>query len=289
MSEKKLVMLIDGMALLFRGFYATPVFRTTQGVPINAITQWIKYFLHAVDHFNPSHVVCCWDMGAKTFRSELSSAYKANRSEAPDDLIPQFNLIKQVIEEGFRIPNVGVVGYEGDDIIGTLSKLYCEHMDVIILTGDHDNLQLVSERVKVAIMKKGLGNYKIYSPNVLMEEKGITPRQFIDVKAIMGDTSDNIAGVKGIGEVGALKLIKQYRDIEGILDNLSLLTPSMRKKIENDLQSLHLSRNLATIKCDVPLEHDMETSSLTYRKEQLQQTFEKYELKILMNTVRLDF
>jgi 5'-3' exonuclease len=285
MSDKKLVMLIDGMALLFRGFYATPVFRTAQGVPINGITQWIKYFFNAMDHFGPTHVVCCWDMGAKTFRSDLSSAYKANRSEAPDDLIPQFDLIKQVVEEGFSIPNVGVVGYEGDDVIGTLSRIYSQHMDVIILTGDHDNLQLVSDKVKVAIMKKGVGNYKVYCPETLMEEKGITPTQFIDVKAIMGDVSDNIAGVKGIGEVGALKLIKQFHNIEGILDNLALLTPSMRKKIENDLQSLHLSRDLATIRCDVPLEHDIINSTLTIRKEHLKNTFEKYELKLLMKTI----
>ena len=281
MSQKKLVMLVDGMALLFRGFYASPVMRTSQGTPTNAIFQWIKYFHNAFQTFQPTHVVCCWDMGAKTFRSNLYELYKANRGEPPEDLIPQFELIKEVVEESFSVPNIGVVGYEADDVIGTLSDRYSKEMEVLILTGDHDSLQLVNERVKVAIMKKGMGNYKVYCPLVLNEEKGITPTQFIDVKAIMGDPSDNIPGVKGIGEVGALKLIKQYDDLRGVLENMESLTPSVRKKIEASMDMLHLSKDLVTIRCDVPIQHQIEDSFWNLDQDRMKSKFEELEFKRL--------
>lgn len=281
MNKNKLVMLVDGMALLFRGFYASPVMRTSQGVPTNAIFQWIKYFHDAIQTFSPTHVVCCWDMGAKTFRSELYDSYKANRGEPPEDLIPQFELIKEVVEESFSIPNVGVVGYEADDVIGTLAKRYSKDMEVLVLTGDHDSLQLVDDQVKVAIMKKGMGNYKVYCPLVLEEEKGITPTQFIDVKAIMGDPSDNVPGVKGIGEVGALKLIKQYQSIQGVLENLEGLSASIRKKLEASMDMLHLSKDLVTIRCDVPINHCMEESLWNLDPERMRRKFKQLEFKSL--------
>jgi len=281
MNTNKLVMLVDGMALLFRGYYASPVMRTSQGIPTNAIFQWIRYFHDAFQTFQPTHVVCCWDMGAKTFRSDLYDLYKANRGEPPEDLIPQFELIKEVVEESFSIPNVGVVGYEADDVIGTLAKRYSKEMEVLILTGDHDNLQLVDDHVKVAIMKKGMGNYKVYCPDVLIEEKGITPTQFIDVKAIMGDPSDNVPGVKGIGEVGALKLIKQYENIQGVLENMESLSPSIQKKLEASLDMLHLSKDLVTIRCDVPVHHRLEDSLWDLDPERMRNKFEELEFKRL--------
>ncbi|RKD24676.1 5'-3' exonuclease [Ammoniphilus oxalaticus] len=271
-------MLVDGMSLLFRGYYAMPSRRTSAGIPINAIYQWIRYFHDAFQAFQPTHVVCCWDMGSKTFRTKLYDLYKANRGEPPEDLIPQFELIKEVVQDSFEIPNVGVVGYEADDVIGTLSTKYSEVMDVLILTGDHDNLQLLNERVKVAIMKRGMGNYKVYCPDELNVEKGISPTQLIDVKAFMGDSSDNIPGVKGIGEVGALRLIKQYHDLQGVLENLDALTPAMRKKIEGDLEMLHLSKDLVTIRCDVPLEHQMEDSFWKLNREKMKNKFRELEL-----------
>lgn len=287
MSQKPLVMLVDGMSLLFRGFYAAPVMRTSHGIPTNAIYQWIKYFHDAFQAFRPSHVVCCWDMGARTFRSDMYSGYKANRGEPPAELVPQFDLVKEVIEESFNVPNVGVAGYEADDVIGTLSRYYSQReMEVLILTGDHDSLQLINDRVKVAIMKRGMGNYKIYCPQALKEEKGISPTQFIDVKAIMGDTSDNVPGVKGIGEVGALKLIKEYQHIEGILENLDAISPSLRKKIETSLEQLHLSKDLVTIRCDVPVEHQAESSEWRFSQERMIKKFSEMEFGSLMNLFR---
>lgn len=144
MTKTNTVMLVDGMALLFRGFYATAFrgnfMKTSDGVPTNGIYQFLRYFFDAVKTFEPTHVVCCWDMGSQTFRTELFADYKANRKEPPEELVPQFDLIKEVVA-AFDIPNIGIENVEADDCIGTLSQLFKEENDVLILTGDQDILQ----------------------------------------------------------------------------------------------------------------------------------------------------
>lgn len=183
------ILLVDGMALLFRGFYATAYsgnyMVTSKGVPTNAIFGFLKYFLNAVETFQPTHVICCWDMGSKTFRTELYDGYKANRGEPPVELIPQFDLVKEVVE-AFDVPNVGIVGYEADDCIGTLAKQYREDHDVVIVTGDQDILQLVDHHISVAIMRKGQGNYEVFEQDSFVEQKELTPSQIIDLKGLMG-------------------------------------------------------------------------------------------------------
>lgn len=151
------VMIVDGMALLFRAFYATSyggyIRKTKAGLPTNAVYGFLQYFFDAVSTFEPSHVVCCWDMGKGTFRTEKYDGYKSNRIEAPLELIPQFDLVKEVVAE-LGVPNIGLAGYEADDCIGTLAACYGGESEVYILTGDHDMLQLVTDNVKVIIMKK---------------------------------------------------------------------------------------------------------------------------------------
>ena len=255
-QDRSRIMLVDGMAVLFRAYFATAyggsIRRMKDGTPTNAIYGFMRYFWDAVERFKPSHIACCWDLSSKTFRSEQFTDYKANRPECPADLVPQFDLIREVMDS-FGIPNVSCEGYEADDCIGTLAQQYREDHDVFILTGDHDMLQLVHEHTTVVIMKKGHGNYAVYSPEYLMEERQLTPVQVIDVKGLMGDTADNYPGVKGIGEKTAHKLIQEYGSIEGILENLPSLAKGVRAKIEADLDMLHLSRQLARIQCDVPL------------------------------------
>lgn len=250
------VLLVDGMALLFRGYYANAyggyIRKTKDGLPTNAVYGFVRYLLDACREFRPTHVVCCWDMGSKTLRTDKFADYKGNRPEAPADLIPQFDLVKEVVS-GFDIPNVGIVGYEADDCIGTLSRQLSPHMDVYVLTGDHDMLQLVDERVKVVIMKKGPSNYAVYDPETLLAEKQLTAKQFIDLKGLIGDTSDNYPGVRGIGEKTATKLLSEYSSIEGILENLASLPKGVKAKIEADVEMLHLCRELATILLDAPV------------------------------------
>ncbi|WP_405080234.1 5'-3' exonuclease H3TH domain-containing protein [Paenibacillus chitinolyticus] len=282
------VLLVDGMALLFRAYYASAVTgyikRTSAGVPTNAVYGFVRYFWDAVQTFSPSHVIVCWDMGAKTFRSEQFTDYKANRAAAPEDLIPQFDLVKEVVDS-FGVPNVGMSGYEADDCIGTLAHAYKDSADVFILTGDHDLLQLVDDSVSVVIMKKGHGNYAVYTPDLLLEERNLSAAQIIDLKGLMGDTSDNYPGVKGIGEKTALKLIQQYGTIEGILENLSELPKGVRAKIEAQLDMLHLSRELATIFLKVPVACALEECCWAMDHERVLTKFEELEFKGLAKLV----
>lgn len=276
------ILLVDGMALLFRAFYATAItgqfMINSKGIPTNAISGFLKHMLTAVSSFNPSHLAVCWDMGSKTFRSELYTDYKGNRAEAPVELIPQFDLVKEVVAS-FDIPNIGLAGYEADDCIGTVAKTLKNDMKVSILTGDQDILQLLEDNISVILLKKGFGNYHFHTPDSFYEEKGITPRQMIDLKGLMGDPSDNYPGVKGIGEKTALKLLQQFESIDGILENLNDLSKSHRTKIEQSLEMLHLSRTLAEIKCDVPVSCSISDSELRYNRNKVMSMLEEMELK----------
>ncbi|ASA20022.1 5'-3' exonuclease [Paenibacillus donghaensis] len=287
-ETKGRVMLVDGMALLFRAFYATSyggyIRKTKAGLPTNAVYGFLQYFFDAVSTYEPSHVVCCWDMGKGTFRTEKYSGYKSNRIEAPLELVPQFELVKEVVSE-LGVPNIGLVGYEADDCIGTLASCFSEESEVYILTGDHDMLQLVNERVKVVIMKKGRSNYKVYDPAVLLEEKGLTAPQVIDLKGFMGDTSDNYPGVRGIGEKTALKLLADHGTIDGVIANLHLLPKGVRAKIEADLDMLHLSRELAEIRCDVPVVCTLADSLWQLQRENAARKFHELEFGSLMHLI----
>lgn len=282
MENKHNVLLIDGMALLFRSFYATAMsgyfMVNSKGLPTNAVHGFVKHMMTAINTFNPTHVVCCWDMGSSTFRTEMFSDYKGNRGEAPVELIPQFDLVKEVVES-FDIPNIGLAGYEADDCIGTLANYYSSDAHVSILTGDQDILQLLDESVTVILLKKGFGNYGVYKPDIFFEEKGISPKQMVDLKALMGDPSDNYPGVRGIGEKTALKLLQQYGSIEGILENLPSLSKGHRSKIEEDLEMLHLSRKLAAIHCEVPVSCELDSALITMDREKILSKFSELEFK----------
>lgn len=286
--EKQNVMLVDGMALLFRGFHATAYhgnfMRNQSGVPTNGIYGFLRYLLDAVNTFEPSHVICCWDMGSQTFRTEMYESYKGNREAPPEELIPQFDLVKEVAN-ALGIPNVGIEGFEADDCIGTLAREFSKETEVHILTGDQDILQLVDERISVIIMKKGQGNYVVYQPDTFYEEKGIRPPQMVDLKGLMGDPSDHYPGVKGIGEKTALKLLKEFESIDGILENLERLPKGARKKIEENLEMLHLSRKLARIHCEAPITCSLDEAAWQMNHEQVRKRFEELEFQSLMRLI----
>lgn len=276
-------MIVDGMALLFRGYYATAYrgnfMKTNQGIPTNGVFQFLRYFFDAVNTFAPSHVICCWDLGSQTFRTDLYPGYKANRQAPPEELVPQFDLVKEVVA-AFNIPNVSCENYEADDCIGTLAKTYGRQANhhVLILTGDQDMLQLVDEQVQVALMKKGIGNYDVYDSENFYAKKGIYPYQVIDFKGLTGDAADNYPGVKGIGEKTALKLLQAYETIDNLLSNLDNLSPSIQQRINENLDMLYLSRTLAKINCQVPISCSLEEAEWTYNKPQVQKRFLELEL-----------
>jgi 5'-3' exonuclease len=190
------------------------------------------------------------------------------------------------VTASFNIPNVGLIGYEADDCIGTLARTYSEFTKVQILTGDHDMLQLVNENTEVIIMKKGQSNYRVYTLDTLMEEKSLTPEQIIDLKGLTGDTADNYPGVKGIGEKTAVKLLLEYQTIDGILENLAALPKSVRAKIEAELDMLHLSRDLARIRLDVPVACAIEDCTWSMERDKVVSKFEELEFKGLMKLLK---
>lgn len=255
------IMLVDGMALLFRGYFATAYrrnfMRTKSGQPTNGIFQFLVYFLDAVETFRPSHVICCWDLGRKTFRTDLYADYKANRDAPPEELVPQFELVKTVVET-LGVPNISLENYEADDCIGTIARSLDSDVETIILTGDLDLLQLVSEQTNVAIMRKGVGNYEVFTQNNFYDKQGLIPEQMIDFKALVGDPADHYPGIKGIGEVTARKLLQTYNSIENILLNIDQLSEAMQKRLQNDQHLLETFQTLAKIKCDLSINFSLE-------------------------------
>ncbi|WP_095532698.1 5'-3' exonuclease [Domibacillus epiphyticus] len=263
--ETKRLLLVDGMALLFRSFFQTaPSGRfmyNEHQIPTNAVHGLIRHLFAAAEKIKPTHITICWDMGKDTFRTEMFDSYKAHRPAPPTELIPQFELAREATE-AFSLNNAGVKGFEADDCIGTISKL-ANGIETYILTGDRDLLQLLNGTNFVWLLQTGYGNWKTYDQQIFIEEYGIEPAQFHYVKALMGDTADGYPGVKGIGEKTALKLIQQFDTIDGVMNGLDELTPSVRKKILDGVEMLRLSEKLAAIHCDVPLNWSLDAALYT--------------------------
>jgi 5'-3' exonuclease len=287
---KKQFLLVDGMALLFRGYFSTAFrnyyMKTKEGIPTNGMYQFSRYLFDAIHHFRPTHVICCWDMGSKTFRNDIYPDYKANREEPPAELVPQFDLVKE-LTESLSIPNIGLTHYEADDCIGTLATQLGEYQ-ITILTGDQDILQLVDDHTQVAIMRKGIGNYEVFNSENFYQKKGILPKQIVDLKGLMGDSADNYPGVKGIGEKTALKLLKEYGSVENILASFDQLTKGLQKKITTDLKLLHLSRDLAEIKRDVPVSCDPDEAIWNVDIKKAEKKFAQFEMEKLLEFLDAD-
>lgn len=260
-DKKPHILLIDGMALLFRSFFATSAmghyFPNAAGTPTNAVQGFARHTMMATSIYQPTHMAVCWDMGAKTFRNDLYAGYKSHRPEPAPELIPQFDMARAVSELiGWK--NYGITGMEADDLIGSMVETWDGKAEITIVTGDKDLLQLLRPGVQIAFMKKGYSEYDIYTYERFLEEYGISPKQFIEVKAFTGDASDGYPGVKGIGPKIALTLIKKYGTIEGVLDSIHELTPARRKRIEEDKDMLYLSKHLAEIHCSIDMTGSIE-------------------------------
>lgn len=285
-------MIVDSMALLFRGFYATAVtgeyMRTQSGLYTNGVYQFTKYLLDAIKRFRPTHVVCAFDMGKETFRNELFSAYKANRGEPPMELIPQFDLVRELIE-AFNIPIIGVEGYEADDVMGTLArKAVQEGYEVLLFTGDGDSLQLVDDGITVVMMKKGFGNYEIVSKENLFEIKGVNePQQIVELKSLMGDASDNIPGCPGVGPKTAIKLLQEYANVDAIYENIDHIKGKLKDRLLGNRDLVYLSRELARIRTDVPFECNLEACKLSFDREKIEKKFEELEFRSLRSWINI--
>ena len=256
------LILIDGNSIIYRAFFAMPPLNNSSGLHTNAVYGFTNMLLRLIQEEKPSHILVAFDAGKQTFRHETYQEYKGGRDKTPSELSEQFPLLKQLLES-FGISWFELAGYEADDIIGTLSKQGEEEgFEVLVVTGDKDLLQVVSDQVSVALTRKGISEVDTYKPAELNEKYGLKPLQIIDLKGLMGDASDNIPGIPGVGEKTALKLLHQFQSVEGVLANINELKGKMKEKIEAHADDAVMSKQLATIYREVPM--DQQWDNLVY-------------------------
>ena len=281
----KKVLILDGNSLAFRAFYALPLLTTSEGKYTNALYGFTNMLFKMKEEINPDYIFAAFDTKALTFRHLEYKDYKAGRKKMPSELAEQFPRIKQMLSI-MNIKIYEIEGYEADDIIGTIAdKCGASGMEVYVVTGDRDALQLASDNINVVITKKGVSETESYTKERMMEEFKVTPQQFIDVKGLMGDKSDNIPGVPGVGEKTAFKLIAEYGSIENVLKNIDKISG---KKLKENLeafkeQAVH-SKHLATIVKDVPIEFNIEDIKVSEADaKELKKFIIQYQMKSLLN------
>jgi len=286
MDNKKL-MIIDGSSLIHRAFYALPLLSSKNGLYTNGIYGFLTMLYKVIDDINPNHLCVVFDKKGPTFRHKEYDQYKAQRDTTPSELAQQFPIIREILA-AMNICFFELEGYEADDIAGTLAKKGKDIFDEIFLvTGDKDYLQLAKDNVKILLTRKGITELEEYDRNKVIEKYGITPEQLIDLKGLMGDQSDNIPGVPGIGEKTGLKLLKEYGTIENIYANID--TISGKKLRENLIENKHLaflSKKLGEIFTEVPV--DVDFSELEVKEpnwESLRALYEELEFNSLLNRV----
>ena len=285
----KLLILIDGNSLMNRAYYALPELMNKKGQHTNAIYGFANILFKIMDTYKPSHISVAFDLKAPTFRHKQYDAYKGNRKKMPDELREQVEPLKKMID-AFGINRIELEGYEADDLIGTVAKNFEQDgFEVYIITGDKDALQLVSDKIKVLFTKKGISELDEYDPDKMTEKYELTPQQFIDLKGLMGDQSDNIPGVAGIGEKTGIKLLKEYGSIENIYMNIDEISKSIKAKLEAGYDMAFLSKSLATIMVDIPLELKVdEFEKKDIDKNTLISLFSEFEFNSLIGKVGND-
>ncbi|WP_394861986.1 DNA polymerase I [Paraclostridium bifermentans] len=284
---EKTLIIIDGNSIVNRAFYALPDLTNKKGLHTHAIFGFTNMLFKLIDTYKPTHISVAFDKKAPTFRHLEYKEYKAGRKKMPDELKQQLEPLKNLLD-AFNINRLEIEGYEADDIIGTVSlKAEQDGYKVYIVTGDKDAIQLASKTTTTLITKKGVGEVEEYDFNKVEEKYGMTPTQFIDLKGLMGDKSDNIPGVPGIGEVTGIKLIKEFGSIENIIENIDSVKGSPRKKIEENKELAIMSKRLATIIRDVPIDFDLEKLEFgNYDKSKLIEVFNELDFNSLIS--RLD-
>ena len=248
---KNKLVLIDGNSILYRSFYALPLLTTKDGRYTNAVYGFANTIIKAIQDIKPTHICVAFDVSKHTFRNEIYAEYKATRKPMPDELRSQIEPVKKMLE----LMNIKVLekqGLEADDILGTISKRF-EDTEVIIITGDRDTLQLISDTTKIYFTKKGISDIKLMDINALHEEYGIEPYAIVDLKALQGDTADNIPGVPGIGPKSALDLIQKYKTLDGVYKNVFDQKPGLVQKLMTGRDSAYMSYKLAKINCEVDI------------------------------------
>ena len=274
--EKRLI-IIDGNSIINRAFYALPDMSNSEGLKTNAIFGFVRMMFKIIEDYQPTHMSVAFDKKAPTFRHKQYADYKAGRKKMPDELAQQLQPLKDLLDK-FNINRLELEGYEADDLIGTVARLGEENdFKVYIVTGDKDAIQLASYKTTTLITKKGVGEVEEYNYDSVLERYEMTPTQFIDLKGLMGDKSDNIPGVPGVGEKTGIKLLKQYSTIENLIEHTDELKGSIKKKIEENKDLALMSKELATIITNVPIEVKLEDLEYgDYNKDDVVEKFKEF-------------
>lgn len=283
-------MLIDGNSIANRAFYALPLLSTSTGLHTNAVLGFTTMLLKVIEEMKPTHIMVAFDAGKVVFRHSEYADYKGGRAKTPPELSEQFPLIRELLD-AFSIQRFELEGYEADDIIGTLTKRADEQAwKTTVITGDKDMLQLVSEHVSVALTRKGVSEIELYTPQEIQDKYGLAPLQIIDLKGLMGDTSDNIPGVPGVGEKTALKLLHEYGSVEEVLANVDRVSgKKLQENLRENVDKAKMSKELATILREAPVELDVqETGYDGYDGALLSEFFKRMEFKSLLSKIKVD-
>ncbi len=278
----KKLLLVDGNSMLFRAYYATAYGKpmtSSNGTPTNAIFGFASMIQKAIDTVQPDSILVAFDAGKHTFRHDLYADYKGGRKPAPESLVPQFPLVRDFLD-AFHIRWVEKADIEADDLIGTASKLSAEYQ-TYILTSDKDMLQLADDTTTVLLMKKGITDMDEMTPEKIEEDYGIMPLQIIDLKGLMGDASDNYKGIQGVGEKTAVKLIHEYGSVEAVLDHAAEIKGVLGKHVQEGKENAVLSKNLATIRRDIPLDFTIEECAYEPDYVSLQKFLLSLDMRVL--------
>jgi DNA polymerase-1 len=281
--DKRLI-IIDGNSIINRAFYALPDMNNKDGLKTNAIYGFTTMLFKIIDTYNPTHISVAFDKKSPTFRHLEYKDYKAGRKKMPDELRCQFEPLKELLDK-LNIHRLEIDGYEADDIIGTVAKIAeNDGFKVFIVTGDKDAIQLASNNTTTLITKKGVGEVEEYDYDAVIEKYEMTPTQFIDLKGLMGDKSDNIPGVAGIGEKTGIKLIKEFSSIENLIENIDKLKGSVKLKISENIESMVMSKRLATIITDIDIDVNLDDLEFgNYDKSEVLEMFKYLNFTSLLS------
>jgi DNA polymerase-1 len=277
---KERLMILDGSSLLFRAFYALPPLTSPQGEYTNAIHGFSNMLVKMIQDYQPTRMAVAFDKSRHTFRTEMYAEYKGTREKTPEEFSSQVPILRDFLD-AWGIPFLELDNYEADDIIGTISAHAAENgdFDVLIVTGDRDALQLIRRDVRVLYTKKGISNIVVFDEDSFRELYGFAPVRLIDLKGLMGDSSDNIPGVPGIGEKTAKKLLIEYGSLEGVYEHLNEISgKKLKERLAENREKAELSKRLATIDCNAPIHVNYEEYIITPDKKRFAAFCERYGL-----------
>ncbi len=283
---KRVFLILDSNSILYRAFHALPSLTTKSGEPTGAVYGFCLSLFRMIKDFQPDFICACFDFPAKTFRHQTFKEYKAKRPPTPDELKPQIPKVKKILSS-FGIPYFEKEGFEADDIISTIKEKIKNEKDleILIVSGDQDLLQLVDEKTKVLVMTRGIKNSILFDKEKVKEKfEGLEPFQIPDFKALVGDPSDNIPGISGIGEKTAVQLLLKFKNLENLYDHIENLESKLRKILKDQKEKVLFFKEIVKLEKEVPIEFDLKKCQFgNYDKENVIQIFKELEFFSLLD------